>query len=111
MGVVVPLQVSAEVTHQIEKFTFTNNEDKDVDDLTVTFYETGVRTVDLGPFGKAVTDGQTVKISDGVVKIGGKATLTFERNGSFVVKEWYWTIGGERYGTIKTATGRHAMEK
>lgn len=94
-------ELFGKVTHQVESFKFINAEGKKVNDLHVKFDVTKVKTKKTGPFGKAVTDGKWVKLSQGDVKNGGSADVTFERNGPFKIIGWYWTVDGKKIGDNK----------
>ena len=85
-------------------FEFTNNETEDASDLHIKWSH----AVTLGavkPFKKKEGSGKSsTDFSNGVVKTGGKASVTVSWDGSDPeIREWYWTKGnGERLGEVKT---------
>ena len=85
-------------------FEFTNNETEDASDLHIKWSH----AVTLGavkPFKKKEGSGKSsTDFSNGVVKPGGKASVTVSWDGSDPeIREWYWTKGnGERLGEVKT---------
>lgn len=93
----------AAITHQVESFTFKNAEGVTVDNLEVTFDAGRVKTKDLGPFQKAVTEGKMITLSKGKVEDGGTAKITFEKdtNGGFEIASWRWTKGNKPQGEKK----------
>ena len=92
----------AAVTHQVETFTFENEEGRTVDDLRVDFNVHGVKTQRKGRFKRAQTNGSRVTLSGhpGITN-GNSEDITFEKDGKFTIVGWQWTANGRLVGNYK----------